>query len=86
VAISVKYAWKVLNLELSEGIPTLSLEPNYEGLFVVFWWYGIPLGDQEISAAQLPMPATQLANLVLQTITPVVGSHLWNKALKGVGL
>ena len=83
MAISVKYAWKVLNLELSEGIPTLSLEPNYEGLFVVFWWYGIPLGDQEISAAQLPMPATQLANLVLQTITPVVGSHLLEQGFKG---
>lgn len=78
----MKYAWKVLNLELSEGIPTLTCEPNYEGIFVVSWWYGIPLGDLEISATQLPMPATQLANLVLQTITPAVGSHLLKQGFK----
>ena len=74
--------WKVLDLELNEGISTLSFEPDYQGLYVVFWWYGIPLGSQEISSAQLPMPATQLANLVLQTITPAVGNHLLKQGFK----
>ncbi len=79
----MKSPWKVLHLELSEGIPALSLAPDYEGVFVVFWWHSIPLGHQEICAGMLPMPATQLANLVLQTITPVVGCHLLEQGFKG---
>ncbi len=79
----MKAPWKVVHLELSKGIPKLPLEPNYEGLYVVFWWHSIPLGYQEILAAQLPMPATQLATLVLQTITPAVGSHLLAIGFKG---
>lgn len=71
-----------MHLELSEGIPALPLAPDYEGLYVVFWWHSIPLGHQEISAAQLPMPATQLANLVLQTIAPVVGDRLLEHGFK----
>jgi len=74
--------WKVLHLELSEGISGLPFEPGYQGFFVVFWWHSIPLGHQEISAAQLPMPATQLANLVLQTITPLVGDLLFRQDFK----
>lgn len=79
----MKTPWKVLHLELNEGIPALPLAPEYEGLFVVFWWHSIPLGHQEISAAQLPMPATQVANLVLQTITPIVGCYLLEQGFKG---
>lgn len=78
----MKAPWKVMHLELSEGIPALPLASDYEGLYVVFWWHSIPLGHQEISAAQLPMPATQLANLVLQTIAPVVGDRLLEHGFK----
>ncbi len=78
----MKAPWKVMHLELSEGIPALPLAPDYEGLYVVFWWHSIPLGHQEISAAQLPMPATQLTNLVLQTIAPVVGDRLLEHGFK----
>jgi GT2 family glycosyltransferase len=79
----MKNRWKVLHLDLSEGIPTLSFDSSYQGLYVVFWWHGIPLGDREISAERLPMPATQLVNLVLQTITSAVGSHLLAHEFKG---
>ena len=74
--------WKILHLELSEGIPTLSFVPNCQGIYMVFWWYGIPLGHREILAAQLPMPSTQLANLILQTITTAVGDHLLEHGFK----
>lgn len=74
--------WKVLHIELSAGIPTLTIEPKYQVIYAVFWWHGIPLGHQAISAAQLPMPATQLANLVLQTIVPAVGDRLFAQGFK----
>lgn len=74
--------WKVLHIELSDGIPTLAVDPKYQVIYAVFWWHGIPLGHQEISAAQLPMPATQLANLLLPTITPTVGDRLFAQGFK----
>jgi GT2 family glycosyltransferase len=80
--VSTFAPWKVLHIELSEGIPTLTAEPKYQGIYVVFWWYAIPLGHEEISAAQLPMPASQLANLVVQTITPAVGDRLLDYGFK----
>lgn len=42
----------------------------------MFWWHGIPVGDRVILATELPMPATQLANLIIETITPAVGDRL----------
>lgn len=78
----MKSPWKVLHLELSEGIPALPFDPDYEGLYVVFWWHSIPLGHQEISAAVLPMSATQLANIVVQTITSAVDEHLLEHGFK----
>lgn len=68
--------WQVVNLELSDGIPTLALAPAYQGLYLVLWWHQIPLGHLVIAAPQLPMPAAQLATQILQTITPAVGCHL----------
>lgn len=74
---------QILHIELSEGIPPLSSVTGYDGLFVVFWWHNLPLGHQEILSTQLPMPATQLINLIVQTITPAVGCHLLESGFKG---
>ncbi|MBW4681909.1 MAG: glycosyltransferase [Microcoleus vaginatus WJT46-NPBG5] len=74
--------WKVLHLELSDGIPLLPATPNYQGLYVVFWWRGIPLAHQEILADQLPMPATQLRNIILQKIAPALGDRLLEQGFK----
>lgn len=69
-------SWKIIHIELSEGIPSLPVEPQCEGVYVVFWWHGIPLGHQEIRVALLPMPATQLGNMAVQAITMAVGDKL----------
>jgi hypothetical protein len=68
--------WQVVNLELSNGISALTLDPTYQGLYLVLWWHQIPLGHLVIAASQLPMPTSQLTNQILQTITPAVGCHL----------
>jgi GT2 family glycosyltransferase len=68
--------WKILHLDLSELLPALPAEPDYQGLYLVLWWRNIPLGHRLIPAAQLPIPATQLANLATQIIAPVVGDQL----------
>jgi GT2 family glycosyltransferase/SAM-dependent methyltransferase len=68
--------WKIIQLEMDQGIFELPSESGVQGLFVVFWWHGIPLGDRWIPAAQLPMSVTQLTQLAAQTIAPSVGDRL----------
>lgn len=74
--------WKVINIELTKGIPDLPLMAGYGGIYTVFWWHNIPLGQQEILADQLPMSATELTNLAVQAITPTIGSHLLEQGFK----
>ena len=69
--------WKILHLNLSEGISLLAAELNCQGFYLVFWWHDIPLGYQAIPATRLPMSAAQLTDLVTQTITPAVSNQLF---------
>ena len=75
--------WQVLHLELSEEVPDLSVNSDYQGLYLVVFWANIPLGHLELQMAQLPMSASQLTNLILQTITPAVGCHLLKTGFQG---
>lgn len=74
--------YKILHIELSQGIPTLIPEAKYQGIYTVFWWYGIPLGHVEISTFKLPMTALSLYSLIVQTITPAVGNRLLDHGFK----
>ncbi len=74
--------WKVVQLDLSESIPSLPFDPGIQGVYMVFWWYGIPLGQQEIPASQLPMSTRHLAEIAVRAITPAVGDHLLEKGFK----
>ena len=67
--------WQVKHLELSKGIPTLQLEQGYQGLYVVFWWHGIPFGDRKIHATELPITATDLANSIAEKIESAIGDR-----------
>lgn len=74
--------WKIINIELSKPIPELTLMSGYGGIYTVFWWHNIPLGQQVILADQLPMSPTELINLAVQAITPAIGSHLLEQGFK----
>lgn len=74
--------FKILHIELSQGIPTLTKSAKYQGIYAVFWWHGIPLGHQEISTVKLPMTPLSLYSLVVQTITKAVGDHLLDHGFK----
>lgn len=66
---------KILHIDLSETIPLLTLEPDYQVFYVVFWWQNIPLCHQEILAKQLPMSPEQLIKLVLPAIALTLQAH-----------
>lgn len=76
------WRWKIQHVELSGKLPDLSSQPECDGIFVVFWWHHIPLGYQEILAQQLPVPASQLVTIAVQTIAPTVGDHLFAHGFK----
>jgi hypothetical protein len=78
----LNWRWKIQPVDLSIDLPSLSAERGYDGIFVTFWWRSIFLGYQEILASQLPIPASQLANLAVQTITPIVGDRLLEQGFK----
>ncbi|MBW4541992.1 MAG: glycosyltransferase family 2 protein [Myxacorys chilensis ATA2-1-KO14] len=73
---------KVLTLDLSEGIPELQPDPNYEQIRITFWWHGIALGQIDLSSQQLPLSAAQLSNLAAQEIAPAVGDRLFEKGFR----
>lgn len=69
--------WKILPIDLSEGISDIPPQEGYEKIYAVFWWKTIPLGHQAILAEQLPMSATEIGYLAQQAITAAVSHHLW---------
>ncbi len=77
--------WKILHLDLSRGIPSLSSGPGFQGFFVVFWWHGIPLGHRWIPAKHLPMRAVELTEHALTVITPAVGRRLTGRPVEAQG-
>ncbi|NUN66288.1 glycosyltransferase [Pseudanabaena biceps] len=76
------WRWKIQAVDLNQTLPDLIADPQYDGVFATFWWKSIPLGYQEIAVDRLPMPASQLANLAVQTITPIIGDRLLHHGFK----
>ena len=74
--------WKVLHFDLSEPIPALPADKNCQGIYAVFWMQDVPLGHSVISCEQLPMTPTQVQELILDSVTPAVGNHLFAHGFK----
>ena len=68
--------WKILPIDLSQGLSDIPVQEGYEKTYAVFWWKNIPLGHQIIRAEQLPMSAIEIGNLAAQAIAPTIGSYL----------
>ncbi|MEX2382392.1 MAG: glycosyltransferase [Opitutales bacterium] len=74
--------WMVLHLDLERKIPSLSSQHELAGVYMVLWMDDIPLGELWLSTEQLPMPATQLREQVLKTVTPAIGDRLLKNGFK----
>ena len=68
--------WRILHLDLNQGIPELSFISGIQGIYVIFWWHHIPLGEMKILNADLPLNASQVTQLAIKSIAPAVGSYL----------
>lgn len=78
--------WEVRHLDLREGVPDLPRQEDVGGLFLVFWWGDVPLGQHEVAAAALPVPAARLAALAAEAVAPAAAAYLGEGALADLGL
>ena len=76
--------WKILHLDLSKGIPELSGISGVQGMYIIFWWHEIPLGDIKILHTDFPLSASQVAQLALKSITQVVKNYLMEEDLEAL--
>lgn len=74
--------WRIRHLDLAAGVPPLGAEPGAGGVFVVFWWGDVPLGQVEVRAARLPLPAGAVRALALDAVTPAVGDRLFEQGFR----
>lgn len=78
--LSLSYR-QVLHIDLSEGVPALDHIETAQGVYVVLWWRDIPLTHQQFKAEQLPISATQLADIILADITSVITKYCTQKGV-----
>ena len=74
--------WKVLSIDLSEPLPELRAEPGYDGLHVIFFSSGVPLGHYRLASKQLPLSPQHLANCAAWAVTPSVGDSLLEEGFR----
>lgn len=67
---------KILHIALESDIPDLHPDESYPVLYVVLWWYNIPLGHLKISSQQLPMSASKFKQQAVRSIMTAVTSYL----------
>jgi GT2 family glycosyltransferase len=74
--------WKVLSIELNEALPELPREPGYDGLHIIFFRCGVPLGHYRIPAEQLPLAPRHLASCAAFAIAPAAGDRLLKEGFR----
>lgn len=62
---------RVVDVDLAQGLPGPLAATDGRDVAAVFWWRGLPLGQQDLAAAVLEDPAA-LAAAVAQAVTPAV--------------
>ena len=74
--------WHIRHLDLKDGATALEADAESAGLLVVFWWGDVPLGQAEIPARRLPLPAGAVRAIALDAVTPAVGDRLFEQGFQ----
>ena len=74
--------WKVLSIELTESLPELRREPGYDGLHIIFFHTGVPLGHYRFPSEQLPLAAQHLATSAAGAIALAAGDRLLEEGFR----
>jgi GT2 family glycosyltransferase len=73
--MSARQRWDVLNVRLDQPLRPICRPSDSIGLYIVFWWYEIPLGDAMVSARDLPINEAAVQRLAARAIAPAVGNY-----------
>ena len=68
--------WTILHLDLRDGLPDLEPPGDGRGLYVVFWWGDVPLGDWYAYPEALPATEAEVAEVGSRVVANGVGARL----------
>jgi GT2 family glycosyltransferase len=80
--MNYKEHWRVVHLDLSGPLAELQAIGSYSGVWIIFFWDGIPLGHAEISSTQLPLSPAQLSSIAAQAIAEAAGDILLDQGFR----
>ena len=67
---------RILHIEMEHGFTDVAIEAGSASVLLVFWWRGIPLGCHVLTAGELPMPRSAVANIAAGVVATAVGSQV----------
>ena len=67
---------RIRHVEMEQGFADVAAEADAASVLLVFWWRGIPLGSHLLSAGELPMPRSAVANIAAGAVATAVGAQV----------
>src|SRR5260221_10659207 len=67
--------WEVIQVSLNEPLRPMSTPGNAAGVYLVFWWNDIPLGQALAHAGEFPLNEADIQRRALRAIAPAVGYY-----------
>jgi glycosyltransferase involved in cell wall biosynthesis len=68
--------WRIIHLQVETELPGLEADPTSGGVLLVLWRGALPLGELSIPDSLLPLTSSQVAEMIVYPIAPVVGNRL----------
>jgi len=68
--------YQIVHIHLEKDEWDIAIDREYLTFYLVFWWYGIPLGHQELTKFQLPQSAEELLDVAAPIILPNLQASL----------
>ncbi len=73
--MSTAKRWEVVQLRLDQPLQSIRASSNAAGVYLVFWWNEIPLGEDMVASLELPLTAAEVQRRAARAIAPAVGNY-----------
>jgi GT2 family glycosyltransferase len=75
--MSVAGRCRIVHVDLAKPLSAVPRDGDVDGLQLVFWLHGLPLGRCEVTASELPLSIATVAALASHGVAPTVGARLF---------
>jgi GT2 family glycosyltransferase len=79
---SLSDRWEVIQVRLDQPLHPVRRPENAAGVYLVFWWKNIPLGEAKIFREEFPLNNADLHRRISKAIAPAVGNYLLEDGFK----